>query len=271
MWSCDTILVMVKKIHKLLIIGNWKMNPETLGKARKLFLGIHKELGRKKLKTAIYIAPPFPFLSEMRRLSPSQRVGLAAQDVYFENIGAYTGEVSLSMLKSVGVTSVIIGHSERRLAGETDEEIYKDIQAVLKTKVTAIICIGEKQRDENGNYFNIVEAQLLFAIKNIPKSKLSQIVIAYEPVWAIGTGATATAQDVQEMKIFIQKIIVNQFGRNAIKKVRILYGGSVKKTNALELLKNGDVDGFLIGGASLNPKEFTEIIYIAEAYAKNAI
>ena len=247
------------------------MNPDTLGKARKLFLDTRKAVGRKKLETQIAIAPPFPFLSEMRRLSPSQRIELSAQDVYFESIGAHTGEVSIPMLQSVGVTSVIIGHSERRAAGETDAEIYKDVQATLKTGVTAIVCVGEKARDEQGNYFGIVEAQLRSAFRDIPKVKLSQLVVAYEPVWAIGTGATATSEDVHEMKLFIQKVIADTFGRPAIKKVRILYGGSVKKKNAQELLEVGKVDGFLIGGASLHPKEFAEIIHTAETYAKASL
>jgi len=262
---------MAKKSHTPLVIGNWKMNPATLGKARKLFLDTRNALGRKKIHCDIAVAPPFPFLSEMQRLSPSQKIGLSAQDVFFESIGAHTGEVSIPMLKSVGVSSVIIGHSERRAAGESDEEIYKDIQAVFKTGVTAIVCVGEKQRDEHGNYFGIVEAQLRSAMRDIPKAKLSQLVIAYEPVWAIGTGATATAQDVHEMKLFIQKIIVDQFGRPALNKIRILYGGSVKKGNAQELLEIGHVDGFLIGGVSLKPKEFAEVIQIAHTYATTSI
>jgi triosephosphate isomerase len=261
----------MSKSHKPLIVGNWKMNPATIGKARKLFLDTRKAIGRKKLATQIAVAPPFPFLSEMQRLSPSQRIGLSAQDVYFESVGAHTGEVSLPMLKSVGVTSVIIGHSERRAAGETDEEIYKDIQSVFKTGVTAIVCVGEKARDEHGNYFGIVEAQLRSAMRDIPKNKLANLVVAYEPVWAIGTGATATPEDVHEMKLFIQKIIASEFGRNNIRKVRILYGGSVKKGNAQVLLEVGQVDGFLIGGASLKSKEFAEIIHIAEAYAKDTL
>ncbi|MFT5849464.1 MAG: triosephosphate isomerase [Patiriisocius sp.] len=259
------------KTHIPLVVGNWKMNPATLGDARKLFLATRKALGRKKLITQVAVAPPFPFLSEMERLSPSQRIGLSAQDVFFESIGAHTGEVSLPMLKSVGVTSVIVGHSERRAAGETDAEIYKDIQAIFKSAVTAIVCVGELARDAHGNYFGIVEAQLRSALRDIPKSKLSQLVIAYEPVWAIGTGKHATAEDVHEMKLFIQKIIADQFGRPAIKKVRVLYGGSVKEGNAQELFEEGKVDGFLIGGASLRPTEFGNIIKIADAYAKDNV
>lgn len=247
------------------------MNPATIGKARELFLAVRKEIGRKQLETQIVVAPPFPFLSEMERLSPSQRIGLAAQDVYFESIGAHTGEVSLPMLKSVGVNSVIVGHSERRAGGESDEEIYKDMRAIFKTNMTAIVCVGEEARDEHGNYFGVVEAQLRSAVRDVPKNKLKQLVIAYEPVWAIGTGQHATAEDVHEMKLFVQKIIADQFGRNAIPKVRILYGGSVKKKNAQKLFEVGKVDGFLIGGASLKAKEFAAIVHIAESHGKTAL
>lgn len=257
------------KAHAPLVVGNWKMNPATLGKARKLFLDTRRALGRKKLTTQVAVAPPFPFLSELERLSPSQRVGLAAQDVFFESIGAHTGEVSLPMLKSVGVTSVIIGHSERRAAGESDEEIYKDVQAAFRTGITAIVCVGEKKRDAYGDYFSFVEGQLRSAFKGVPKTKLSQLVIAYEPVWAIGTGKNATAEDVHEMKLFIQKVIADKFGRSAIKKVRILYGGSVNEKNAQELFEVGQVDGFLVGGVSLKPKEFAGVINITEAYVRS--
>lgn len=256
----------MKRKHPLLIVGNWKMNPATIGQARKLFLSARKELGRKKLRTEVAVAPPFPFIVELQRLSPSQRIRLAAQDVHFERTGAHTGEVSLPMLKSVGVSAVIVGHSERRAAGESDDEIYQDMQAIFKSNVTAIVCVGETKRDTQGHYFTFVENQLRSALKNLPKTKLRQLVIAYEPVWAIGTGKVATPEDVHEMKLFIQKVIADRFGRAAIPKVRILYGGSVKKKNAKELLTTGQVDGFLIGGASLKPKEFGGIIQIAESH-----
>ena len=250
-----------------LIIGNWKMNPATVDKAKRLFIDIRTAV--KSNKTAeIVIAPPFPYLADANKLSPSGRIGIGAQDVFFEANGAYTGEVSLSMLRSVGVQYVIIGHSERRALGETDEDIYKDTAAVLKQKVTAVVCVGEKHRDSHGNYFSVVEAQLRAVLRGVQPNQLKNLVIAYEPIWAIGTGNTATAQDASEMKMFIQKIIADQFDRKAINKVRILYGGSVKKTNAETLLRGSGVDGFLIGGASLKAKEFASIVKTAESYAK---
>ncbi len=256
------------KAHTPLVIGNWKMNPATVGEARKLFLDIRKALGRKNRQTVVAVAPPAPFLSELERLSPSQRMALAGQDIFFEQTGAYTGEISLPMLKSVGATAVIVGHSERRARGETDADIYKDIQAIIKAQVTAIVCVGERERDTQGNYYTVVETQLRAALKAVPKAKLGQLVVAYEPVWAIGTGKVATPEDVYEMKLFIQKVIVGQFGRPALKKVRIVYGGSVKPDNAASILNVGRVDGFLVGGASLKAKDFVAIIDHAETYAK---
>jgi len=254
-----------------LIVGNWKLNPATIGAAKKLFLGIRTGLGRKRHEVDIAVAPPFPFLPELERLSPSGRISLAAQDVFFETTGAHTGEVSLPMLKSVGVSAVIVGHSERRARGESDHEIYKDVSSIFNSNVTAIVCIGETTRDDNGNYFSVVEAQLRSVLRAVPKSKIKRFVVAYEPVWAIGTGAVATPEDVYEMKLFIQKILTDHFDRKAAAKVRIIYGGSVKKKNAKALLEQGKVDGFLIGGASLKAKEFVDIITIANDYEPTSV
>ena len=226
-----TITPMSKK-HTPLIMGNWKMNPAKLDKAQKLFLDIRKGLGRRKTSVEIVTAPPMPFISEMRRLSPSGRIILAAQDVSYLEGGAHTGEVSVSMVKSVGAEYVITGHSERRAAGESDEEIYQDIKAVLAAGLKVVVCVGEKQRDIHGNYFGGVEAQLRAAISELTPAQLKKVVIAYEPVWAIGTGKTATPADAEEMRLFIQKIIVNHFDRKVAASVRILYGGSVKLANA---------------------------------------
>jgi triosephosphate isomerase len=259
------------KQYTPLVVGNWKMNPDTVGKAKQLFMATRRGLGRIQRQTQVVIAPPFPYLSELQRLSPSGRIALAAQDVFYEPGGAHTGEVSLPMLQSVGVTSVIVGHSEMRAKGESDHEIYQDIAAIIKKNVTAIVCVGETSRDAQGNYFSVVEAQLRSAMRAVPKSKLSQFVIAYEPVWAIGTGTHATAADVYEMKLFIQKIVADHYGRTAMGKVRILYGGSVKKKNATELIEVGQVNGFLVGGASLKAAEFVSVINQVEAYANTAV
>lgn len=256
------------KQHPPLVVGNWKMNPATLAKAKQLFIATRSKLPTRLQHTRAVIAAPYPFISELHRLSPSQRIALAAQDVFYAPAGAHTGEVSISMLKSVGVRTVIVGHSERRARGEHDEEVYRDVQAVLAAKTTAIICVGERERDAQGNYFSVVEAQLRAALNNVAASDLKRVVVAYEPVWAIGTGKTATAEDAYEMKLFIHKFLTDHYSRQAAGAVRILYGGSVKKGNAAALLTAGQVDGFLIGGASLKAAEFTHIINTAETYAK---
>lgn len=255
-----------KKRHSPLVVGNWKMNPDTVGQAKQLFLAVRKHVSRKELHTYVAVAPPTPYLSELERLSPSQRVKLVAQDMFYEKSGAYTGEVSLSMLRSVGATGVIIGHSERRELGDGHEEIRQNVESALKAGLTVILCVGEKKRDTHGNYFSLIEEQLTSALKNVPKAKLPQLVIAYEPIWAIGTGDTATPGDVQEMKLFITKVLVDRFGRTAAGKIRIMYGGSVNPKNAEELISVGGIDGFLVGGASLRADDFVAIIKIVEAY-----
>lgn len=255
------------KKHSPLIVGNWKMNPPTLARAKQLFMDVRSRLKHRTEHVIPVVAPPFPFISEIERLSPSRRIELAAQDVFFESIGAHTGEVSVPMLKSVGVSMVIVGHSERRARGESDDEIYRDVQAVLAAKVTVIICVGEHERDTHGNYFSVVEAQLRAALRDVPPAALKRVVIAYEPIWAIGTGTTATPEDAHEMKLFIHKFLTDRFNRSAAAQVRILYGGSVNKRNATPLLEVGHVDGFLIGGASLKAAEFVAIIHQAEQYA----
>jgi len=256
-----------KKRHAPLVVGNWKMNPDTVGKAKKLFLELRKHVNRKMLKTFVAVAPPAPYLSELERLSPSQRIKLVAQDIFYEKEGAFTGEVSASMLRSVGVEAVIVGHSERRALGDTLEAVHKDLLSALASKLTVILCVGETNRDSQGNYFIAIEEQLRTALKDVPKSQLPRLVIAYEPVWAIGTGKTATPEDVQEMRLFITKVLADRFGRPSLNVIRIIYGGSVNAKNAEGLMAVGQVDGFLVGGASLNADEFISIIKTAENYA----
>lgn len=264
----------MKKISNLqkkqipLVVGNWKMNPSTLEKADALFSACKKAIGNKKGATVVSIAAPTIFIGSLKKLLKSSRVSLGAQDTFYEQAGSFTGMTALSMLKSLSVTHVIVGHSERRAHGETNEEVAKKAQAVLASGLEAIVCIGEKNRDTHGDYFGIIETQLKTVISAVPKSHVGRLVIAYEPVWAIGTGKHATSEDVQEMKLFIQKILADHFGRNLVNKMRILYGGSVTSENAAELLETGKADGFLVGGSSLKPSEFAAIIGISDAYAK---
>lgn len=249
-----------------LVIGNWKMNPQSEKAAVNLFGEVQKAASRMR-GVEVGIAAPFVYLPALAKLAKGKRLLLLAQDAFWENLGARTGEVSFPMLKSLGVTKAIVGHSERRALGETDEAVNKKVLAALKGDHRVIVCVGEQKRDSHGHYLGVVEKQLRAALMGVSKSKLGNVVVAYEPVWAIGTGNTATPADAHEMKLFIQRVLSDLFGRSALSKVRVLYGGSVTKGNAHALMEEGAVDGFLVGGASLRASEFIEIAKIASAAA----
>ncbi len=256
----------MKKLTLPLVIGNWKMNPQTNEGAKRLATTLKKALTRVD-GMVVVVAPPTPFLDVVKvALTDHKRVFLGAQNVHWEKLGAFTGEISLPMLESFSVKYIILGHSERRRAGESDEEINKKLKAVLKTEVTPIVCVGETTRDKSAHYLNIVENQVRSVVGGISKAKLERLVIAYEPVWAIGTGLTATAENVYEMRLFIEKILADAYGRTIARKVRILYGGSVTAQNANLLITEGNVDGFLVGGASLDAEEFSSIVKTVSAH-----
>jgi triosephosphate isomerase (TIM) len=257
-------------MHKTpLIIGNWKMNPSTLSASKALLADVRKLVRSKTLSVEVMVAPPFPFIAEVGRLSPSGRVGVVAQTMHPEPLGAFTGEVSAPMLKSLGVLGVIVGHSERRAMGMTDTVVNKILLAALKAQLVPILCVGETVRDTRGDFYDVIESQLRAALAEVPKTKLKDVVIAYEPIWAIGTGNTATPDDVLEMKLFIQKTLINLYDRSVVPKVRILYGGSVNAKNVEALMMTAQPDGFLVGGASLKPEDFYTIINITAHYAQN--
>lgn len=255
-------------ISKPLVIGNWKMNPETLREAHLLFSHVKKQSGALKMQAAV--APPFVFLGALARERGGKYLALAAQNVHTERSGTFTGEVSARMLKSIGVTYVIIGHSERRAMGETDETVAAKVKVVCKTNMTPVLCIGESERDAAGGYLGTVEHQLKSGLSALTKKQVASTIIAYEPVWAIsggsGKGKTATPTDVHEMKLFIQKVLADSYGRKTAEAITIIYGGSVNASNARSLLEEGMVDGFLTGGASLKAKEFNTILKIAHAH-----
>jgi len=258
---------MLKKI----IIGNWKMNPVSLKDAEKLFGDVAKSIsGIKKTarKTEVVICPPFIYLERLKKMSKT--ISLGAQDAFWEDVGAYTGEMSPFMLYNLGVKYVILGHSERRALGENNSDVNKKIKAALSAGLRPILCVGESVRDENHSYFNLVKTQLGECLNGISKNLISKIIIAYEPIWAISSTANrkdATSVDSREMAIFIRKILSDKFGMEA-KKVRVIYGGSANEKDAEDFLKNGGVDGLLPGRASLDAKKFTEVIKIAENLSK---
>jgi triosephosphate isomerase len=212
--------------------------------------------------TEVIIAPPFTSLLSSSNALKGSQICVAAQNMHFAENGAYTGEVSASMLKSIGIKSVILGHSERRAYfNETDALLAKKVDAALKHDMRIIFCFGEELADrKSGNEEAIVEAQIKNALFHLPASSWKNIVLAYEPVWAIGTGETASPQQAQDMHAFIRKTVTINYSTDLADALSILYGGSVKPANAKEIFSKTDVDGGLIGGAALDVTQFTAII-----------
>ena len=242
-----------------LVIGNWKLNPGTATEARALAKGV--VLGTKKVSGAeVVVAPPFLFIPEVAKVLQKSALKLGAQDAHFEERGACTGEVSPVLLAPFGVEYIIVGHSERRALGETDAQVNKKIHTILKRRMIPVVCVGERERDKNGNFYNLVEEQIRALAQGLTVSQIQKVIIAYEPIWAIGTGATATPEDVKEMQLFIMSVLTKLYERKAAAKVKLLYGGSVKVSNAKELYQSGGMNGFLVGGASLDAKEFSTIV-----------
>ncbi len=261
---------MLKNGNRKIIIGNWKMNPLSFKEAEMLFSNVAKAVSFVK-KTEIVICPPFLYLPSFASALAGKgklkkKISLGAQNAFWMNAGAFTGEVSPNMLYELGVRYVILGHSERRALGETNALVNKKVKASLNASLIPILCVGEGARDESHSYFNLVKVQLGECLNGISKNLISKIIIAYEPIWAISSTVNrhdATSIDSREMAIFIRKILSDKFGPDA-GRMRIIYGGSVNEKDAPEFLKNGGVDGLLAGRASLDAKKFIEIVKIAE-------
>jgi triosephosphate isomerase len=249
-------------MNKKIIVANWKMNPKSVGEAEKLFKSIKKS-STKGVDTVV--CAPFPYLSALKKVGTISSCALGAQNVHFEKEGAFTGEVSVSMLNSFGAKYCIVGHSERRAMGEEDGEIAKKILALTKAKIAPILCVGERERDHSGFYLNTVKEQVNIGLSLIPKTLYKNIVIAYEPVWAIGSGATrpATPAECHEMIIFIRKCVSDISTSAIAHQMRVIYGGSANEKEAHDFFTVGMADGLLVGRASLNAKNFGEIIKIA--------
>lgn len=249
-------------MNKKIIIGNWKMNPNSVLEAEKLFKSI-KKLTVKGVDAVI--CAPSPFLSNLKKIGVTTNLALGAQNVHFEKEGAYTGEVSATMLNSFKINYSIVGHSERRAMGESNDDIAKKVLALTKNKIIPIICVGEKDRDHSGFYLHTIKAQIVSALSLIPKTIFKSVIIAYEPVWAIGANAErpATPAECHEMVIFIRKCISDISNTQTAHAVRVIYGGSANVEDAGLFLNDGMADGFLLGRASLNAKSFGEIIKIA--------
>ncbi|WP_372792500.1 triose-phosphate isomerase [Lutibacter sp.] len=245
-------------MRKQIVAGNWKMNND-LEASKSLVKKIVKGLKKEKLKnTRVIVAPTFVSLAKVANKAKGTKVEVAAQNMHFEKSGAFTGEVSAEMLKSVGVKIVILGHSERReYFGETDAMLAKKVDAALANNMEIIFCFGEVLEERKANkHFDVVESQIRNGLFHLEASAWDSIILAYEPVWAIGTGETASPEQAQEMHAFIRKIVADEFNDDIAENVSILYGGSVNPGNAKEIFSKEDVDGGLIGGAALNAENF---------------
>ncbi len=253
-----------------IVAGNWKMN-KTFPEAEELLVAIAEGLDDMTLETDVIICPPFPYLEMAADISEESNFTVGAQNVSYMDKGAYTGEVSAAMLKSAGADTCIVGHSERRAYfKETDEELAKKVNLLLANDIVPIFCVGEQKSErENGETFNVIRRQITQGLFHLKKEEIAQVIIAYEPVWAIGTGLTATPQQAQEVHAFIRQLIEEKYGTETAYNMYILYGGSCNPGNALELFSCTDVDGGLIGGASLKAEDFIAIINAAETCMKN--
>lgn len=245
---------------RIQLVLNWKMNPERLLDAEALFTAT-KRIARTTRSVGLVVCPPTLFLSSLRKKYDGD-VLLGAQDVYHDDRGSHTGSISAGMLSSLNVKYVIVGHSERRRDGETDALVARKAQAALGARLSPIICVGEHARSSDGEHFSFLEAQLSASLKGISKAQAKNIVIAYEPLWAIGKTYSGAIDplSLQETVIFIRKILTKLFGRTLGMSIPVLYGGSVESKNVLDLVRDSKVSGFLIGHASLAADELRAIV-----------
>jgi triosephosphate isomerase len=250
----------MNKERKLIIAGNWKMN-KTVAEALDLVRGLKLELTNVK-EVDIVVCPPFTALGAVSKAILDSNIRLGAQNMSEHNVGAYTGEIAAVMLKEFSVRYVILGHSERRqYQKETNELIAKKAQAVHAASLKPIVCVGELLAErEAGQTEKVLDTQVRGSLAGLIKEQMAETIIAYEPVWAIGTGKTATTAQAQQAHAFVRALIGKLFDETVARRVRIQYGGSVKPSNARELMSQPDVDGALVGGASLETRSFADII-----------
>ena len=243
---------------KSIVVANWKMNPATFKEAKKLF-----EATRKAAETAknvsVIVAPPAIFLRELSVGYKGKRLSFAVQNAHYETGGAYTGEVSMSEVRDAKCSSVIIGHAERRAMGEGNDDTRRKVATALVSGLTPVLCIGEKTRSSGGEHFEFVREQLVAGFADVPPPKIPRVLVAYEPVWAIGAERPMSPRDMHEMAIFIRKTVVDRYGQGGMN-LKILYGGSVDERNAGEMMQNGDVNGLLVGRVSTDAEKFSALV-----------
>lgn len=248
---------------KNLIVANWKMNPSGAREARELFNAAQRA-ARKIPNVKIVVCPPFVYLDLFAK---KIGIGLGAQDIFWEESGSYTGEVSAKMLKSLNCQYVIVGHSERRRLGETDEMINQKIKQALKNNLKVIFCVGEMERDEDGNYLQFVKDEIAKGLDKIPARFLKNLIVTYEPVWAISSASKSgkarfnadTPENAQEMAIYVKRVLVSLFGK-IVRNTPVLYGGSVDEKKAAAFFEKEGINGLLVGRASWSAKTFGELL-----------
>lgn len=245
-------------MRKLIIAGNWKMH-KTIAEALEFVNEVKDRVNNDKVEAVI--CAPFTLLKDLKQATKGTNIKIGAQNMHFEEKGAFTGEISPLMLKELDMDYVVIGHSERRqYFNETDETVNKKVLKALEVGIDPILCVGETLEErEAGNTKDVCKVQVEKALENVSKEDLAKVVIAYEPVWAIGTGKTATSEDANDVIAYIREVVANLYGELA-NEVRIQYGGSVKPSNVAEIMNQSDIDGALVGGASLEANDYVELV-----------
>jgi triosephosphate isomerase len=242
-----------------IVVGNWKMNPDYVEEAKRIIRETRK-IASKLIRTSVVVCPPFTFIPNALKSRDPKVISVGAQDIHPEERGAFTGSVSALMLKDMGVDYVIIGHSERRKAGDTNEIISQKVKTALESGLSAILCVGEDVHDADGGYLDTLKQQIKSSLAGVPKKLVKKLVIAYEPVWAIGAKTAMEPATVNEMAIFVRKVLADTFGQDSVMSTPILYGGSVNFRNAGDIVTKGGVDGLLVGRESVNPPGFSELL-----------
>jgi triosephosphate isomerase len=246
-------------MKKKIIVGNWKMNPTTLDEAKRIYKSTKASAGKLKNVTVV-ACPPFIYTSAFLKSKTDSSLAIGVQNAYFEPQGSFTGEISPLMIKDLGVKYAIIGHSERRVRGETDEMIAKKVQLLLETGIKVILCVGEKTRNEDGSHLDFIKDQIKSSLDKVNAKNIGNLLIAYEPVWAIGAKEAMDSASIYEMTLFIKKVLSDLYGHEDAISTPVLYGGSVNFRNASEIFITGKVDGLLVGRESVNPPGFAELL-----------
>jgi triosephosphate isomerase len=244
---------------KKLIVGNWKMNPGTLADAKRIAKKTRLTASRLR-NTEVVACPPFPFIYTALSRNKSSTFSVGAQSASMFEAGAKTGEVGADMLASLGVEYVLAGHSEERERGDTDMIVSNKVARILDAGLTAIVCVGEKTREENGGHFAFIKEEIKNSLANIPAAKAKKIILAYEPIWAIGAKDPMAPEQIYEMSLFVKKAFSDVFGPEAGLKAKVLYGGAVNFRNARDIMIIGKVDGLLVGRESVNMPGFVELL-----------